>query len=313
MFDCSFSGACVLVVCTALLAVLYQCILRYWSYFSDRNVKFVRGIPLLGSNYKSIVGIEPAAISYRRLYERFPSLKFIGTYDFGGRPSFLIRNPDLVKQLLATDAKHFANQHIKFDNERDLFAYALFGVKATKLNDFAMNQIFRGNQMHNLQTDMVNSSERFIGILKETDKIAKIFDCRDLFSRYANDIIANAAFGINMNSIQNIDSEFFKSGCTLSKFRHMDGLKFLASFSFPSFCNYFHHMDGDENIQHIQNILNETIKSRNNLKSDNNDVIDLLLRAKNDHLDRKEETENIDIGFAVSKESNKEISSEILF
>lgn len=320
MFDCSFSVTCVFCVCTALLAVLYQCILRHWSYFSDRNVKFVRGIPLLGSSYKSIIGIEPAAISYRRLYERFPCVKFIGIYDFGGRPSFLIRNPDVVKQLLVTDAHHFANQHIKFDNECDLFAYNLFGENATKLNDVEMsvNSIFGGNRMHDLHTLIVNSSKKFIEILKETDKTAKMFDSRDLFSRYANDVIANAAFGIDMNSIQNIDNEFFKSGCSLSTFRHMDGLKFLASFSFPSLLNYFNRMNGDGSIHHIRNILNDTIKSRKHQTSDKSDIIDLLLKAKNGQLDREVEPKKTDIGFAAIQaaacnKSNKDISSKISF
>lgn len=38
--------------------VFYLLVLKYWTFFSDRGVRFVRGLPLLGSNYNVTLGRE---------------------------------------------------------------------------------------------------------------------------------------------------------------------------------------------------------------------------------------------------------------
>lgn len=212
MFDTisSYGSLLLLFLISLLFAFIYQFVLRSWFYFSDGNVKFVRGLPLLGSAYKSVIGLEPAAISYRRLYERFAAQKFIGIYDLGGRPSYLLRDPDLIKQLLITDFNHFAHHRFTFENENNLFAHTLFGVCDSKWQQMrsTVSPVFTGERMRLMHELMVKQTEQFIVTLKETDKIAKMFNSRDLFTRYANDIIAKTVFGIEMNSLRDIDNDF---------------------------------------------------------------------------------------------------------
>lgn len=84
-----------------IFAVLISCFvyrftLKTWWFFDNRNVKYHRGIPLLGSFYRSIMGLSNEASWTRNIYNQFPSERFIGIYDMMGQPSYLIRDPDLV-------------------------------------------------------------------------------------------------------------------------------------------------------------------------------------------------------------------------
>ena len=53
-----------------------------------------------------------------------------------------------------------------------------------------------------------NFSSYFQDKAKSTDRIE--VDMKDIFTRFANDVIATAAFGIKCDSINNKDNEFFK-------------------------------------------------------------------------------------------------------
>lgn len=300
----SLCGFCLFFMFMAIAGLLYQCILRFWFYFSDRNVKFVRGLPLLGSTFKSVLGIEPAAITYRRCYDHFPSEKFIGIYDFCGRPSFLIRDPDLIKQILITDSDHFANH--------EFFAHSLMRSKWQETR-FNASPIFSGSKMRMLHSLMVKKSETFIETLKETDKIAKIFDSRDLINRYANDIIATAIFGLELNSMRDMDNEFSKASSSLIEFRYMDSLKFLANLSVPSLMTLLDVRESDEhkNLEFIRQMVKESIEAKRKHRVAKNDLIDMLIKARDGQLQSEEEVDDkVNISFAAPQQSTFDKSDE---
>lgn len=297
----------ILLVLTALLCLVYLLIVRTWNYFSDQNVKFVRGMPLLGSTYRSVMGLEPAAISYRRCYEQFPKEKFIGIYDIGGQPSYLIRDVDLIKQLMVTDFDYFSDHKASFANDNDLFAHTLFGKRGSTWRRMrcTISPAFSGSRMRMMHQLMIKSTEQFIDALRETDKTAKIFDSRDLFSRFANDIIATTAFGIEMDSMRDDgDSEFLKIGRSMSEFRYVDGLKFLATLSFPKLVKFFDiRLTQEKNAQFMRRIVRQNVDSRQKYNISRNDMIDLLIKARQNDLEHDERRDDGSVGYAAVEES----------
>lgn len=302
MFE-PISNYCVMfwfIISTVVFGFVYQLVIRYWFYFADRNVKFIRGVPLLGSAYKSLIGIEPAAISYRRCYELFPKEKFIGIYDVGGRPSYLIRDPVLIKQLLITDFNHFVDHKLSFKNENDLLSRILFGLSGLKWHKMrsTISPAFTNSTLQKMHNLIIKSSEEFIATLKATDKITKIFDSRDLFKRYISDIIATTAFGIEINSMRDVDNDFFKIGCSLSELKPIDCLKFML----VKFLDI--RITDDKNTEFLRKILKEKIETRKKQNIVRNDMIDLLIKAQNGQLDYDDSEDNANIGFASTLESN---------
>lgn len=274
-----------------VFGLVYHYILRTWFYFSDRRVKFARGLPLLGSAYRSLLGLEPAAISYRRYYRRYPQERFIGLYDLGGKPMYMIRDPKLINQLTTIDFDYFVNPKLSITSKNDLFAHTLFGMRNSKWREMraAMNPAFTEKRMKSMHNSIVHCCEQHLNALLEADKIAKMFDARDLFSRYANDIIAAAVFGVELNSLTDPDNDFFKVGSTLAKFHYLDGLKFLANFTFPSLFKSIESIENqlthDSSIQFMRTIAKQSIAERSTTqKTGRNDMIDLLIRARDGKL-----------------------------
>lgn len=298
----NLSGMLSLFAFIAIFGLFYHFVLRTWFYFRDRKVKFVRGLPLLGSAYRSFLGLEPAAISYRRYYRRFPHEKMIGLYDLGGKPLYLIRDPKLIKRVTTTDFDHFVNPKLSNGNDNDLFAHTLFGMRDQKWREMraTMSPAFGNKQIASIHNLMVHCGQQFVESLKENDKTAKMFDTRDLFSRYANDIIATTAFGVELNSLKEPDNDFFRVGNSLGEFRCTDGLKLLANLSMPTL---FKSLDvrviRDKNAQFMRSIVKQNITERSSQNTKRNDMIDLLMKARDGKLqiEGDEEKSNSAEGF----------------
>lgn len=301
MVETCCCGMFLLFMFTTLIAFVYHFVVRWWSYFNDKNVKYVRGVPFLGSAYKSVIGIEPAAVAYRRCYDQFPKEKFVGIYEFGGRPSYLVRNPDLIKQLLITDFDHFENHAV----ENDLFLHILSGLQGSKWyqSTHDLSPTFSANKIRSMHTLMVKTSEKFTNTLKDADKTAKIFDTRNLFTRYANDIIASTALGIELNSLHDTDNQLFVAGCALSEFSYINALKFLANASFPTPVKLLDVcMAEEKNAKTIKKIIKETIESKKAQKGTRNDLIDFLIKAQDGQSQNDGEEDQTNVGFAVTVE-----------
>lgn len=58
-------------------------------------------------------------------------------------------------------------------------------------------------------------------------------EMKDAFSRYTNDVIASTAFGLDVNSLDNRDNEFYKMGKKSSDFSGLTQFKFFLCSAFP--------------------------------------------------------------------------------
>lgn len=114
-----FSGLWVIVIYITLLSFVYHCVIKYWTFFSDRNVKFVRGIPFFGTTYKMFFGLEAMNDAFETLYNKYPNESVIGMYELGGGPVYMIRDPEMIKQIAIRDFDHFVNHRFAMSEESD--------------------------------------------------------------------------------------------------------------------------------------------------------------------------------------------------
>lgn len=84
-----------LIVFTLIICFVYQCVVKNWSYFSKRNLKFIRGVPIIGG-YELFFGDKPFAVAFSDICDQFPDEQLFGMYMFS-KPTYIIRDPDLIK------------------------------------------------------------------------------------------------------------------------------------------------------------------------------------------------------------------------
>lgn len=120
-----------------------------------------------------------------------------------------IRDPALIRQVLVSNFDHFIDhQNITLDEKVDpLFGKSLFFLTGQKWRDMrsTLTPLFTGSKMRKMFQLVVDCAEEHSDILfNEAKSNSKPFvpELKELFTRYTNDVIATAAFGIKVSRIK---------------------------------------------------------------------------------------------------------------
>lgn len=301
----------VTVILTLLFGVVYHYVWRNWSFFSDRNVKYVRGWPILGSTYRTLLGLESGAIAYQQCYEAFPNERFIGIYETFNVPTYLIRDPDLVKQLTIGDFDHFVNHRTVLEQGVDpLLDRSLFFVQDEQWRRLraATSPNFTGSRMRAMHELIVRYTENFVATLKDIhdNDESHIYNAKVLISQYANDIIASTAFGVELNTLKNPDNEFYKVGTDITNFGFLTSLKFIACLNFPGLMKALRvRLISAESMNFLRNIVTDNIEQRKTKRIARNDFIDLMVKSRDESQTTKDDADDINIGFSAVEETTQ--------
>lgn len=106
------SGLTNLLPLLAVLSVpisVYGYLVYVNSYWKRHGVPFVRATPLLGSMTKVCLFSRNVAENFDELYSELPDEPIVGIHLFT-KPALLIRNVDLVKEIVVKDYAFFQNR-----------------------------------------------------------------------------------------------------------------------------------------------------------------------------------------------------------
>lgn len=108
------------------------------------------------------------------------------------------------------------------------------------------------------------------------------FEALDFLSRFANDIIATTAFGLEVNSLKNPENEFYKHGRIISCLATvLFTLKFIMSNTLPWVMKALRITILDKNsVNYFRKIILDTLHDREQNKVVRPDLVHLLLEAK---------------------------------
>lgn len=151
------------------------------------------------------------------------------------QPLYLIRDPEVIKQIAIKDFDHFVNHRSIFGDESDknLFAASLFLMKDNKWKDMrsTLSPVFTGSKMRQTFQLMNEVAQETIEYLKQQPGVCTNvgfdFDIKDFITRFTNDIIASTAFGLKVNSFADKNNEFYMMGKNVTTFTFIKNMKFL--------------------------------------------------------------------------------------
>nr|XP_026493625.1 probable cytochrome P450 9f2 [Vanessa tameamea] len=249
-------------------------------YFEEKGVKYVAGIPVFGNVFKSTFQYKHLFDDLDAVYKAFPDEKYVG-YIEGITPIILIRDPELMKAITIKDFDHFVDHKEFFSEEIDsLFGGSLIMMKGDKWHDMrtTLSPAFTGSKMRKMMPFMTEISSNIIEHLK--GHLNEDIDVEDLIRRYTNDVIASAAFGLQVNSLKDKDNEFYKTGQGLFHFNIKQRFIFFMSAIFP---NLFKKLGVQifpaKTTNFFRNLVSSTMEHREKNKIERPDMIQLLMEA----------------------------------
>lgn len=296
------------IINTIVCLVLYQTVLRTWNRFTKQNIKFDRGIPVLGSHYRVMMGRQSIAEGFQKLYEKFPNEKIIGFYELFGKASYLIRDTEVIKNVAIKDFDSFQNHSFSVAEHADpLMSKSMFTMEGQRWREMrsTMSPAFTGSKMRLMFGLLDDVGQKFTNYLKKDigSRPVKKYEVKELFERLASDTIASCAFGMTTNSLENKDNEFYEAGQYVSQ---KIGLKLFIFSLFPKVMNFFRiRVFNEKQTEFFRSMTkgNMDYRKKNNVKR--NDMIDLMIEAQKGTLSHTKDDKNFsDAGFATVEESS---------
>lgn len=160
------------------------------------------------------------------------TFRFVGLYQFL-QPFLLLRHPDVIRDIWVKHFDHFTNRRGVFPEEAEpFFTRNLFSLGGKPWRDMrsTLSPVFTSSKMKFMFSLIDKTGQQFANyFLKKNEEIISL-DMQDAFRRFASDIIANVAFGIQNDSLEEQDNEFFVMGNEALDFVSISKiLKFFAA------------------------------------------------------------------------------------
>lgn len=273
------------VLLSVLLFLLFKWITRNNNFFIDRNIPHKRPVPLFGSLRKLVLMQSSFNDVVLNLYREFPNEKTSGIFELMN-PITLVRDPELIKQIGVKDFQHFVNHRTTITDDSDpLFSRNLFAMRGDKWRDMrsTLSPAFTGSKMRSMFELVISCSEEMKSfLLQQADREEEVVvEMKELFTRFANDVIATCAFGIQVNSLKDRQNEFFEMGRDVTDFSGLRSLKFFGFINAPRLMKALGIQLFSPAVQNFfRRVVMGNIAYREEHKVYRPDMIQLLMQAK---------------------------------
>lgn len=239
------------------------------------------------------------------------SFSIYGLFDFRV-PQYIIRDPNLYKQIAIKDFDHFEDHNAFVDEATDkLWGNTVFLMKGEKWRQMraTLSPAFTGSkmrQMFELVAECADDVVKHFMLKVENDEKVNI-EMKDFFTRYTNDVIATCAFGLKIDSFAEPENQFYQNGKILMDFTSVKAMaKFFFIDKFPAIARILNISLTDGTIaREFKHTILDTMAMRKEKKIHRPDMINILMQIREGTLQhRNDEKLNQKEGFATVDESD---------
>lgn len=267
-----------------LLAILiagYLFIQRKHQYWKRLKVPYVEPEFFYG-NSRGIDREYPSGFFFRDMYLKHKSKgPIFGVYVFT-EPMAVLTDLDLIKAVMVKEFNTFPSRGGYHNEKDDPVSANLANVDGEKWRNLRnkLTPTFTSGKLKMMFSTISEVADKFMEqILVETKSTGQI-EIKDILSRFTTDVIGKTAFGIECNSLENPQTEFYKFG--LKAFSKTNFLKRLLTTNHPNLARKLHITTSDKEIgSFYRDVVEQTINYRQKNNIQRNDFINLLMNTWN--------------------------------
>nr|CAH7744904.1 unnamed protein product [Callosobruchus chinensis] len=298
-----------LVALTTIGFGLYGFLKYRYSYWKRKGIKQTGTSWILGDNLRQMLMQEHFADMIKRLHDMHVSDRYVGGYQMM-IPTLLVNDLDLIKTICVKDFDHFSNHRTFVPEDVDpLFGKNLFALKDQRWREMRaiLSPSFTSSKMRGMFTLMSDCAEKWVDFFMNKNQDVIELDMKDSLTRYTNDVIATCAFGIEVDSLNNPDNNFYVMGrkaTDLTSLRRK--LKLMGYLIIPWLYKLLKVTFLEDDVKEFfYNLVDDTIRVREEKGIVRPDMIHLMMEAKKGKASKTEGDEKVmDTGFATAQESN---------
>lgn len=253
------------------------------------GIPHLPALPLLG-NLASVIFRRKNLIDVIiEAYNCDPDAKYVGFFTFT-QPILLIRDLELIKNLTIKDFDHFPDHKPLADPELDpLFGNNLFSMTGDRWKDVRhlLSPAFTSSKIKTMFELMVPCAKTFLTYVDQLSEPEKtMLNTKDLFTKYTNDVIATCAFGIQVDSLNSPENDFYVLGKKATNFEGAMGRKMILSRLAPGLFKLLKlRLIDDRTENFFKDVVKQTVKTREERGITRPDMIQLMMDSKKLDLD----------------------------
>ncbi|XP_031330486.1 probable cytochrome P450 6a14 [Photinus pyralis] len=278
-------------VYTDLLTLVVAGLIFVYAYFKWTFTYWARkGLPHLKPSFPSGTMQNPVwpKISlgetlmhqYRECKEK--GLKHIGLFTFS-RPNYMPIDLQYVKNILSSDFNYFVDRGVYYNEKVDPLSAHLFSLEGQKWKNLRsrLTPTFSSGKMKMMFRLVMECGKHMTSAMEEVARKQIPIETKDWLGRFGTDVIGTCAFGIDCNSFQEPNSAFRTYGK-----RALCPTKWEIAKTFLGFANEKFARRMSVRITPVDvtafflNIVEETVKHREENNVQRNDFLQILLELK---------------------------------
>nr|XP_014086784.1 probable cytochrome P450 9f2 [Bactrocera oleae] len=275
-----------LFVGSTLLYIFYRWATANFDFFEKRGIPYDKPFPMFGSLTQITLRRSSIFHTIKDLYNKQKSSVY-GIF-FQTTPIFLIRDPEILRKITVKDFDHFVNHRDFFgDSPHDLFSNSLIQLNDDKWKDMrsTLSPAFTGSrlrQMFELINQVAEDSAKYLQQLQsEGDGEGVELELKDYATRFATDVIASTAFGLQVNSFENKENQFYMLGKKATTFNWKTNLRFILFMHFKDLMKLLKVDLFDASItNYFRYLVLDALKYRKEHNIRRADMINLLMEAR---------------------------------
>ncbi|KAK4873069.1 hypothetical protein RN001_015098 [Aquatica leii] len=269
-----------LVIAIAILIVFK----RSFNYWKKKGVYTPTPSIPFGNAKNAVMQKCCFGIELKDVYNHFKekSLSF-GGYYFLTSPIFIPVDLDVIKQILITDFDHFTDRTY-FLQKYDPLSQHLFALKGAEWKEMRskLTPAFTASKNRMLFETVLMCVKDLITVLDNAAEMNEKIDIKDISSRLAIDVIASCAFGIEVDSLKNPNSEIKKNVAEYFQISTRNAITLLLAVLNPKILGFFKIKVTSKNVSDFfMNLMETTVNYRETNSLIRKDFIHLLLQIKN--------------------------------
>jgi cytochrome P450 family 6 len=255
---------------------VYFWFLYKFSFWKQLGFPYVSGHFPLGSG-RDVGSREHLCDFFKREYERLKSDgPAFGVY-FMAKPVLVPTDPELIRDIFVRNFETFHERGLTFCEKADPLSQYLFFKNGQQWKDLRakLSPTFTSGRMKMMFPNVVRSTDRMINYL--CDKTAPL-EMKEVFSSLSTEVIADVAFGLEINCIGNPNNEFRKMGNVVFEPTALENMKLFFTMSFEKLSSYLGlGLNRQETIDFFMGIVRDALSYREKNKVERNDFLQLLI------------------------------------
>ncbi|XP_015431466.1 PREDICTED: cytochrome P450 6k1-like [Dufourea novaeangliae] len=271
---------------TAIWVIFYLYTRYNHTYWKRLGIPSLRTHWFYGNLEDGILFRKSPSVVVGELHLEAPESDVLGIYILQ-KPFLLVRNPELIKQILVKDFNVFPDRFFTAESRSDKIGSSnLFTIKNPEWRQLRtkITPVFTSGKMKKLFYLIIETADTMKNYLHDEfsdGTKTKTMLMKDVTMKYTTNIISSVAFGVCVNSFDTNNNEFFRRAQKGLRQTFFGGLQLSIMFFFPYISSFMGKKILGSATDYLRKVFWDSMDNREITKTKRGDLIDSLIELKN--------------------------------